>query len=69
MVLDLLGKCVRQANEPPHRHAHAQIVPFNEAGTNVLHFRIAESYYLLCASADGGAVALLTFRLVAEVLH
>jgi radical SAM superfamily enzyme with C-terminal helix-hairpin-helix motif len=36
VILDLLAKGIRQASETPHGHAHAEIVPFNVTGADVL---------------------------------
>ena len=36
VILQLLGKSIRQSREPSHQHAHREVLPLNVAGRNVL---------------------------------
>src|ERR1700730_15030215 len=43
MVLDFLGKRVRQPSEPPHAHAHGQILPLNVARRDMVRVWVASA--------------------------
>src|ERR1035437_4531738 len=69
VVLDLLRERVRKPSEPAHTHAYREVLSFDVAGRNVFRVWISDNANFLAPSADGGAIVLLTFRLVAEVLY
>ena len=59
VVLDLFGERIGQPSEPPHRHPHAQIVPLDIAGVDVLRVWRPSNRVAFASQAHGWAVALL----------
>ena len=56
----LLGKRVGQSGEPPHRHAHGEVLPLDVARADVLRIGIAGDILAPNADALSRAVALLS---------
>ena len=57
VVLDLLGKGVRQPGEPVHVHSHGEVRPLHVGRGDVLHVGVALDAGLLDPGAFGRAVA------------
>jgi hypothetical protein len=56
-VLDLLGKCVRQADVPPHAHPHCEILALNMARADVGGVRATDKVTLLRTVAPRRTIA------------
>ena len=59
VVLDLLGKGVRQPGKAPHVHPHREVRPFHVGRADVLHVGVALDLRLADACAFGRAVTAL----------
>ena len=69
VIVQLLAERARQAREAPHVHPHVESLPFHETGRDVRLVRVADDFDALGAQTLRGAVALLSFRIVAINLH
>src|SRR5205823_4690330 len=69
VILNLLTEGISQPSEAPHRHTHGEILPLDIACADMLRIWIAKAHNFVAAVADGGAVALLAFRCIPEMLH
>src|SRR5689334_5355172 len=61
MVLNLLGKGIRQAGKTAHRHPHREILPLHVTGGNMLGVWIAADHFQVASDATGWRI--LAFRL------
>jgi len=59
VVLELLRKSVRQPSEPPHAHAHGEVLALHVRRADMLRIGLALDPILLNASAFCGAIAAL----------
>ena len=59
MVINLFREGVSQSGKPACSHPHAEVVPFNVAGVDVLRVRVAGNGVTLASNALSRAVALL----------
>ena len=69
VVLDLLRERVREPSEAAHAHPHCEVLAFDIAGIDVLRVGVTDFAFFLARRADGGAVPLLPFGIVAVNFH
>src|SRR4029079_17376329 len=62
VVVELLAESVREPGEPPHGHAHGEVLALDIRGRNVPVVGIALDRILLRSAALAGAVAARTAR-------